>query len=112
METDWRELQKCVSTGISVKPAANRVVDERPDSCNRNLPGEEEPSLLGLAGGEAAGFDSCPVSATGISSTSPEHGSAGGWLLGVLTCVADRGVGCTVPEASIKRCSADTSMSI
>ena len=43
METDWRELQKCVSTGISVKAAVNRGVDLKPDSCNRNLPETEKP---------------------------------------------------------------------
>jgi len=105
METDWRELQRCVSTGISVKPAANRVVDDRPDCWNRSLPGTEKPSLLGLAGGEAAEVDSCLASATGISNTSREHRSGGEWLLlGVLTCVADRARGCSVSEASIKRC--------
>ena len=52
-----------------------------------------------------AGVDSCPASATGISNTLPEHGSAGEWLLlGVLTWVADQGGGCLVSEASVKRC--------
>jgi len=90
---------------MSVNLAANRVVDERPDSCNRNLPGTEKPSRLGLAEGEAAGVDSCPATCTGISSTSPEHLSAGQWLLlGVLTGVTDPGRGCSVPEASFNRC--------
>jgi len=94
----------CVSTGSCVKPAANRVAEERPDSCNSNLPGTEKPSLLGLAGGEAAGVDSCPADATGISNTSPEHISAREWLqIGVLTWVVDRRGGCLVSEASLKK---------
>ena len=104
-DIDWREDQRCVATGISVKPAANRVVHERPDSCNRNLPGTEKPPLLGQAGGEAAVVDSCPASATGISNTSREHGSSGEWLLlGVLTLGADQGGGCSVSKACVKRC--------
>jgi len=55
-ETNRRELHRYVSTCISVKPAANRVVDERPDSCNSNLSGTEKSSLLRQAGGEGPGL--------------------------------------------------------
>jgi len=83
-------------------------MDEKPESRNRNLPGVE--SALGSFGASAAGLNSRSASpAAGISvDTSLIVGSEGEWILaGVPTWIANVLTGCSPPEASIKRCSAD-----
>jgi len=83
-------------------------MDEKPGSSDRILPGVEY--TLGSVGESAAGVNFRPASAaTGISvGTSLEAGSEGEWMLpGVPTWVANVLTGCSPPEASIKRCSAD-----
>ena len=47
-ETDWRELQICVSASVTERPAANKV-DRKPGGCNHNLSGVEDPLQLLLA---------------------------------------------------------------
>jgi len=90
-----------------VADLANRM-DEKPGSCNRNLPGVEY--ALELVEESAGGLHSGPTcSAVRMSAyTSPVDGSEGEWLLpGVSTCVAYVLPGCSAPEARIKRCAAD-----
>jgi len=94
-----------VSAGTAAD-LANRM-DEKPGSCNRNLPGVEY--ALEAVGESARGLNSRPTSsAVRISAhTSAVHGSEGEWLLpGVSTCVANVLTGCSAPEAHIKRCPA------
>src|SRR5205807_8849986 len=103
-ETDWSWLPSPVSADSPVDPANT---GEKPDSCNRNLPGVEYP--LGLAGESTVRVDSLPDSSARTSaSTSPMCGFAGeGLLPGVPTWATDVSAGCWAPETSIKRCSAD-----
>ena len=106
-ETDLSGLPTPVSAGGTTVDLAKRM-DEEPGSRNRNLPGVEY--ALGSVGESAAGLNSRPASpAAGISAdTSLVAGSEGGWILpGVPTWVANVLTGCSPPEASIKRCSAE-----
>ena len=83
-------------------------MDEKPGSRNQNLQGVED--ALGWVWESAAGLNSRLASpAAGISTdTSLVAGSEGEWVLpSVPTWVANVLTGCSPPEASIKRCSAD-----
>jgi len=99
-------LLRSVSADKAVGPAAN-IADERPGSCNRNLPGVKYP--LELSRELVAGPNFRPASAAAIStSASSAQRLEGEWLLlGVQTWVADVLAGCWVPEDSMKRGSAD-----
>jgi len=84
------------------------IMDEKPGSCNLNLPGVVY--ALGSFGEVAAGLNSRLASpAGGISAdTSLLARAEGEWMLpGVPTWVTNLLTGCSYPEASIKRCSAD-----
>jgi len=84
-------------------------MDEKPGSCNWNLPGVEY--VLKSVGESVSRLNSHRTSlAIGISAnTSPVGGSLEAeWLLpDVSTCVANVLTGCSAPEASIKRFVAD-----
>jgi len=95
-----------VSAGTAAD-LANRM-DEKPGSRDRNFPGVEY--ALDSVGESAVGLNSRPTSSTvGISAPiSLVGGLEGEWLQpGVSTCLANVLTGCSAPEASIKRCSAD-----
>jgi len=96
-----------VSAGSTTVDLANRM-DEKPGSRNRNLPDVED--ALGWVWESAAGLNSRPASpAAGISAdTSLVAESEREWVLpGLPTWVANVWTGCSPPEASIKRFSAD-----
>jgi len=96
-----------VSPGGTTVDLANRM-DEKPGSRKWNLPGVEY--ALRSVGESASGVNSRPASpAAGISAhTSLIAGSEGEWIqTGVQMWVANVLTGCSPPEASIKRCSAD-----
>jgi len=83
-------------------------MDEKRGSRNWNLPGVEY--ALGLVRESVAWLNSRPASpAARISAEiSLVAGSEGEWILpGVPTWVANVLTGCSPPEASLKRCSAD-----
>jgi len=86
-------LLRSVSAEKAVGPAAN-IADERPGSCNRNLPGVKYS--LELVRELAAGPNFRPASAAAIStSASLVQRLEGEWLLlGVKTWVADVSAGC------------------
>src|SRR5205807_5938744 len=106
----WQKLESQDRNGLVWVPSpvsADLLVDpantgEKPDSCNRNLPGVEYP--LGLAGESTARVDSLPDSSARTSaSISLMCGFAGeGLLPGIPTWVTDVSAGCWAPETSIK----------
>ena len=102
-------LSTPVSPGGTTVDLANRR-DEKPGSRNQNLPGASVDYARGSVGESAAGLNSHLTSRdAGVSvDTSLLARSEGEWILpGVPTWVANVLTGCSLPEASFNRCSAD-----